>query len=68
MGKKNTSQHLHAQMREKERKCLRQRSPLSKRDKNEDCSNADQGEMRFSNTAKGEKQTGCISEPQCKLY
>lgn len=29
-------------MREKERLCS-----LSKRDKNEDCSNADQGEMRF---------------------
>lgn len=34
---------LSAQMRKKERLCS-----LSKRDKNEDCSNADQGEMRFS--------------------
>lgn len=65
---KKHSPHLHAHMREKERKCLSQRSPLSKPDKNEDYSNADQGEMRFSNTAKGEIQTGCISEPQCKLY
>lgn len=66
--KKKNCQRLHARMREKQRKCLKQRSPLSKRDKNEDSSNADQGEMRFSNTAKGEIQTGCISEPQCKLY
>lgn len=65
---KQHSQHLRAHRREKERKRLKQRSPLSKRDENEDYSNADQGEMRFSNTAKGEIQTGCISQPRCKLY
>lgn len=37
------------------------------RDRNQEGSNADHGEMRFANTTIKEIQTSCTSEPHCKL-